>query len=241
MTARRYLLAVVVGLGMAHHVRAQEPAPLDVSSRGELAPRLQPSANQQVANIIAENLRQSDNLHGYTIDITFEGGTADLTGAVADQWQREAALRIVQGVPGVERVRSHLVLTREAEVTQTQASTPAALEQAPTPKKETESAPATSGIVEPLPISQAPTPEAYDLNPPKMPTYAWPTYAPYNNFSRVAYPTKYPYEAWPFIGPVYPFPKVPLSWRKVTLEWKDAHWWFEPHATGHDYWRLRYW
>ena len=31
--------------------------------------------------------------------------------------------------------------------------------------------------------------------------------------------------AWPYIGPFYPYPQVPLGWRKVTLEWDDG-WWF---------------
>jgi hypothetical protein len=82
---------------------------------------------------------------------------------------------------------------------------------------------------------------AADLSPPKMPPYAWPTYAPYNNYSRVAYPTLYPYNAWPFIGPFYPFPKVPLGWRSVKLQWNDGHWWYSKTATGHDWWRVRYW
>ena len=74
-----------------------------------------------------------------------------------------------------------------------------------------------------------------------MPPYSWPTYAPYNNYSRVAYPELYPYQSWPFIGPCYPFPKVPLGWRSVKLEWQDGHWWFSKTATNHDWWRLRYW
>jgi hypothetical protein len=94
---------------------------------------------------------------------------------------------------------------------------------------------------EPTPIFQAPTPAPYDLNPPKMPPYSWPTYAPYNNYSRVAYPEAYPYNAWPFIGPMYPFPKVPLGWRSVKLTWEDGHWWFRQTATGHDWWHIRYW
>jgi hypothetical protein len=74
-----------------------------------------------------------------------------------------------------------------------------------------------------------------------MPPYAWPTYAPHNNYSRVGYPSAYPYHAWPFIGPPYPFPKVPLGWRKVILEWQDGHWWFGKAAMCYDWWRLRYW
>jgi hypothetical protein len=73
-----------------------------------------------------------------------------------------------------------------------------------------------------------------------MPPYAWPTYAPYNNYSRVAYPEAYPMNAWPFIGPIHPFPKVPLGWRSVKLEWDDGYWWFSRTATKHDWWRLRF-
>jgi hypothetical protein len=84
-------------------------------------------------------------------------------------------------------------------------------------------------------------PSPYDLNPPLMPPYAWPTYAPYNNFSRVATPLAYPYQSWPFIGPCYPFPKIPLGWRSVKLEWEDGHWWYSRVATGNNFWRLRFW
>ena len=44
------------------------------------------------------------------------------------------------------------------------------------------------GIGEPVPVFRGPIPGNLGLNPPKMPPYAWPTYAPYNNFSRVATP-----------------------------------------------------
>jgi hypothetical protein len=91
-----------------------------------------------------------------------------------------------------------------------------------------------------MPLFQG-APSPYDLNPPRMPPYAWPTYAPYNNYSRVAYPTLYPYQSWPFIGPVYPYPKIPLGWRKVKLEWQDGKWWYSTNSNSHDWWRLRYW
>ena len=80
-----------------------------------------------------------------------------------------------------------------------------------------------------------------DLNHPPMPPYAWPTYAAYNNYSRVAYPQLYPYQSWPFIGPMYPFPKIPLGWRSIKLEWYDGYWWYGKTPTGHDWWRIRYW
>ena len=63
------------------------------------------------------------------------------------------------------------------------------------------------------------------LEQPNLPGYAWPTYAPYPNYGAVTYPRQYSPSAWPYIGPFYPYPQVPLGWRKVTLEWDDG-WWF---------------
>jgi hypothetical protein len=66
-------------------------------------------------------------------------------------------------------------------------------------------------------------PARYDH--PTMPGYAWPSYAAYPNYAAVTYPKQYSPTAWPYIGPFYPYPQVPLGWRKVTLEWDDG-WWF---------------
>jgi BON domain len=102
-------------------------------------------------------------------------------------------------------------------------------------------APGYGGIQPPIPMNGTPPGFPSATQPPPMPPYAWPTTAPYNNFSRVAYPNLYPYESFPFIGPFYPFPRVPLGWRSVTLSWEDGHWWLGRNATGHDWWRVRYW
>jgi hypothetical protein len=66
-------------------------------------------------------------------------------------------------------------------------------------------------------------PAMYDQ--PYLPNYAWPTYAAYPNYAALTYPKQYSPTAWPYIGPFYPYPQVPLGWRKVTLEWDDG-WWF---------------
>jgi len=66
-------------------------------------------------------------------------------------------------------------------------------------------------------------PAGYDH--PCMPGYAWPSYAAYPNYAAVTYPKQYSPTAWPYIGPFYPYPQVPLGWRKVTMEWDDG-WWF---------------
>jgi hypothetical protein len=57
-----------------------------------------------------------------------------------------------------------------------------------------------------------------------MPGYAWPSYASYPNYAGITYPRQYSPTAWPFIGPFYPYPQVPLGWRKVTLEWHNGWW-----------------
>ncbi|MCL6502441.1 MAG: BON domain-containing protein [Pirellulales bacterium] len=66
-------------------------------------------------------------------------------------------------------------------------------------------------------------PMTYDQ--PHLPNYAWPSYAAYPNYAGVTYPRQYSPTCWPYIGPFYPYPQVPLGWRKVTLEWDDG-WWF---------------
>jgi hypothetical protein len=60
---------------------------------------------------------------------------------------------------------------------------------------------------------------------PNLPAYAWPSYAASPNYGQVNYPKQYSASAWPYIGPFYPYPQVPLGWRKVSLEWTDG-WWF---------------
>ncbi len=60
---------------------------------------------------------------------------------------------------------------------------------------------------------------------PNLPGYAWPGYAASPNYAALTYPKQYSPSAWPYIGPFYPYPQVPLGWRKVSLEWDDG-WWF---------------
>jgi hypothetical protein len=241
VTVRKsYFLAAAAGLWMALPLPGQEPARLEVERGPAVGPSLAASADQNLADIIADHLRQSGQLHNYRIDINVNQGAAQLTGTVVDQPQREEAVRLAQGVPGVERVRDSLTISSPIAQVQGQSSA----EQGPPPRMVAPppGAPPVAGVgAEPVPIYQAPTPGPYDLNPPRMPPYSWPTYAPYNNYSRVATPLAYPYQSWPFIGPCYPFPKVPLGWRSIKLEWEDGHWWYSKVASPHDWWRLRYW
>lgn len=59
---------------------------------------------------------------------------------------------------------------------------------------------------------------------PQLPNYAWPSYAASPNYAALTYPQQYSATAWPYIGPFYPYPQVPLGWRKVSLEWDDGWW-----------------
>jgi osmotically-inducible protein OsmY len=62
---------------------------------------------------------------------------------------------------------------------------------------------------------------------PNLPSYAWPSYAAHPNYAAVTYPKQYSPSAWPYIGPFYPYPQVPLGWRKVALEWDDGLWYLD--------------
>lgn len=87
---------------------------------------------------------------------------------------------------------------------------------------------AHAGQVHGGPIPTAPIPVAYGApryDAPNLPNYAWPGYAAYPNYAALTYPQQYSPTAWPYIGPFYPYPQVPLGWRKVSLEWDDG-WWF---------------
>jgi BON domain len=243
----RLMLAAALGLSFGQAFASEEPAKLAVDKGKPVA--TQPSANQKTADAVVEQLRQATVLRGYKIDVVFQTKTAELTGCVGNMMQHDEALRIARSVPGVEQVRDQLLVL--GGIKQAQAAMPAVPEAVPVPRRGAPDAaapppggPGFPGAAEPVPIFQAgqgPAGPPYSLTPPNMPPYAWPTYAAYNNYSRVAYPQAYPYTSWPFIGPPYPFPKVPLGWRAVKLEWEDGHWWFNKYAHCYDYWRLRYW
>jgi BON domain len=242
----RLSLALTLGLSLlppAYGGTSDSPA--------QVPPRTISMNNQEMADRIATRLRESGQLQRYDVNVRFHEGAAELTGSVADAEQRDRVLRLAQNVTGVQRVIDHLSIA--GAIVPVQAAIPETLPpvQGSNPMPPTAQLPPAGaqppGIVGPgapaaeaTPIFQAPAPAPYQLNPPRMPPYSWPTYAPYNNYSRVGYPLAYPYNSFPFIGPVYPFPKVPLGWRSVRLEWDDGFWWYSKTATRWDWWKLRY-
>jgi hypothetical protein len=240
----RSVLAAALGLWLAQLL------PQQAAGQGSASRSADTSANQQLADRIVTQLRQSPLLQRYHIEVVVEEGTVDLAGQVSDPAQRDEVLRVVRSLAGVTNVRDRLDVQGDSSVERAAAVQPPLQEPgrllgpgAPPAGNGSAGPPAPPGAhQEPYPIFHAPPGlAAAAMNPPPLPPYAWPTFAPYNNYSRVAAPTVYPPQAFPFIGPFYPFPKVPLGWRKVQLEWVDGHWWYGRRASGHDWWRIRPW
>jgi hypothetical protein len=222
-----FSLAAAVGLGLAAgSVNADQPAPTYSSV-----------SNQKMADEVAARIRKSGMSAGAKVSVNAQNGVVELSGEVRNQKQAEQIVGQIFLVPGVVKVQTSLVLSSGTDVRQAQAAEPAPMIIAPSPLQ---GGSVPSGPQEPMPLV-APGQPNYDMTGPRMPPYSWPTYAPYNNASRIAYPQAYPYNAFPFIGPYYPFPKVPLGWRSVKLEWDDGHWYLGRLSTPYDYWRVRFW
>ena len=220
-----FSLAAATGLAIPALAIAQQPAPLPLSASAA-------NPNQQLADSVASRLRGTDLATGANVNIIAQDGVVHLTGTVRDAAQKDRLVAEVKTVVGVAIVRDSLspIATGVVQVGQPPLAAPVP----PTPL-----APVMGPVVEPAPVG-LPGQISPDMQAPPLPPYAWPTYAPYNNASRIAYPQAYPYNAFPFIGPYYPFPKVPLGWRKVTLEWEDGHWYLGRNSAPHDYWRVKF-
>jgi hypothetical protein len=238
-----YRLAAAVGLSLSSLGYAQEPARLPVGPEIPLTAAVQ--ADQHLADAVAERLAQTPNMHGYQVEIVVVNGAVELTGTATDPAQRDEILRITRAVPNVTQVRHRMAVQSDIQPVNGpgQLDPPVPLNGAAPPGAPMLGAPGllpgANGAIDPMPIGGPGF--AATLHPPAMPPYAWPTYAPYNNYSRVAYPEEYPQSAFPFIGPFYPFPKVPLGYRAIKLEWEDGSWWYGRTATKRDWWMVRYW
>jgi len=282
------------------------------------------AGNQEVADEIAKNLRDSGKLSNYKIEVKYQKGTARLTGHVRDQAQMTTALRLALQTTGVERVVNDLAAgsprtaepnpASQAEANLRPQTAPLAADQEqgqmrragatewlkkvvggeelsqeppasaqPTnggrpgyaqrvPSSFTQAPARQVAVTQPVARSQItsrriiprsggrPIPIAYtqatgemgggempgtpmpggpipayvagagggvapaQYDQPNLPNYAWPSYAAYPNYAALTYPRQYSPTAWPYIGPFYPYPQVPLGWRKVTLEWDDGWW-----------------
>jgi osmotically-inducible protein OsmY len=188
--------------------------------------------NQQKAIEIGKTL-QSAGLTGYDIEVMYQNGQALLRGTVATPEQRAAASRVAGSVPGVQAVNNQLHVQGQA-APQGPARPPQYAMTAyqpgqggPPPGAQMAAGPmgpgAPMGMGAPMPAT-GPMPNGPVYDNANVPEYAWPSYSQYPNYAAVTYPSQYSASAWPYIGPFYPYPQVPLNWRKVSLEWDDGYW-----------------
>ncbi|MEE2739515.1 MAG: BON domain-containing protein [Planctomycetota bacterium] len=182
--------------------------------------------NQQVADNIARVLQARGQFNGCQIMIEFTRGTAKLGGTVLQPLQLAQAEQLARTVTGVVHVQNQLQISggTATQVTVSNAIGTAQLHLTNNLAIQNGNAPnhipAASSNYNTSSIAPS-----TNYNIASFPPYAWPSYASHPNYAQVTYPQQYSPRAWPFIGPFYPYPQVPLGWRKVTLEWDDG-WWF---------------
>ncbi len=211
------------------------------------------TSDEAVAKTIANELKESGRLKDYRVGVKYKDGVAWISGTVTSRQQKQIAEMLVNNSAGVEHVVSKLEVEGGSAINQVSASQSrrrptqnnmpvpyARAGQGVRPAGYTQQAnfcPGGNcgpggGTMGPGPMGPggggyAPqaTGQAVSHDNPQMPGYAWPSYAASPNYAALTYPQQYSASAWPYIGPFYPYPQVPLGWRKVTLEWDDG-WWF---------------
>lgn len=250
----------IIVLGLAVLV-ASLAVPLDKTNAA--------TGDENVAQQIANYLKESGRLKGYRVGVKYEDGVAWLRGTVTSSQQKAIAEQIAGNSPNVEHVINKLEIVPANAGAEVPSSYEARQQLAQSPIKQAsqtavrQASPAVARQAQ-APSNNMPVPYAYtgqgqNVRPasyaqqaqycpdgacmggegylpggsggalsydnPQMPGYAWPSYAASPNYAALTYPQQYSASAWPYIGPFYPYPQVPLGWRKVTLEWDDG-WWF---------------
>ncbi len=206
--------------------------------------------DETTATQIARDLQRSGRLQGYKIGVKVRDGKAWLLGEVANAEQSRAATKIARRRAAIRDVVNKLAIGGQPRTGVTKASAdtvPLAAGRSRIGSQDRLAATQHAGPHSLQPDVGAPGYAAGGSTPmgrpipayvpagtgaararfdePYMPGYAWPSYASYPNYAALTYPRQYSPTAWPYIGPFYPYPQVPLGWRKVELEWDDG-WWF---------------
>jgi osmotically-inducible protein OsmY len=216
---------------------------------GGTTPQLLPTmSDNDIAMMISGELKakkKAGKLTNFSLQMTVKEGKVWLRGYVPSRKQRDMALAAAEAVVGagavVNEINIELPIARNIASLLPQALRPQSMESGITNLAQLPVAMAGAMVAAPaqlvgaaqgggqvVPAQMASSPSGiararYDQ--PQMPNYAWPTYAAHPNYGAVTYPKQYSPSAWPYIGPFYPYPQVPLGWRRVTLEWDDG-WWF---------------
>jgi hypothetical protein len=210
------------------------------------------TGDENAAQNIAKVLKESGQLKDYRVGVKYEDGVAWLLGTVTSPQQKVIAERLARQTAGVQHVVSKLevegapagdsqlqVASRELPAKQPRMKR-ARNNNMPVPYARSNGQPvqpanfsqaqyAPAGGPGMAPAAMGPNPAmasgaAVSYDNPQLPGYAWPSYAASPNYAALTYPKQYSASAWPYIGPFYPYPQVPLGWRKVTLEWDDGWW-----------------
>lgn len=200
--------------------------------------------DEQVTDAIISQLSQEKNagtLRGFQLDVRTVKGETWVGGRVASQSQKDLVIDIIRRTQGVQKVIDDVVVQDNGvRSVSNEAPVPVGsmpvVGQAGAPRPFARSmlaSQAVEGAVDGAPVPmQGGGGVPYGVGVPRydqpyMPSYAWPSYAAYPNYAAVTYPKQYSPSAWPYIGPFYPYPQVPLGWRKVTLEWDDGLWYLD--------------
>jgi len=187
------------------------------------------------------NAQSAGKLRNFELDVSTINGEVWTRGYVATPEQKQLVLGTIQRTPGVRKVIDDVTVTGSVRRASNEVAGPSSMPvvgsgapRAFAPSALTNGSmggpgPGMSGPAAPMPMQGGPgygggTPR-YDQ--PNMPNYAWPSYAAHPNYAAVTYPKQYSASAWPYIGPFYPYPQVPLGWRKVALEWDDGLWYLD--------------
>ena len=243
---RRGPIQQVAGEAPASYGPAPAPGPAPASYAAAAQPA---GSNQEMAQGIADALARC-GLSDYDIEIRYKQGTCSLVGAVEAREQAIAADRAARSVPGVQQVINRLTVNGQLAIPQAPRGpiAPTAGMQGPGgpggypqgypggPGPQGMMQAQAQGMAPPQPMmgpggnpamgpgSVQPVGHHMIYNQPNVPSYAWPSYAQYDNYAQVNYPSQYDASAWPYMGPFYPYPQVPLNWRQATLEWDDGYW-----------------
>jgi len=194
--------------------------------------------------------QKNGHLRNFELDISTVGGEVWARGVVATPEQKQLVLKTASMTPGVRKVIDDVTVNGRVRPASSEVATPSSMPvngsgvpRAFAPSNLTTNIQIPASNCYPGPTqngpgygSGAPVPMqggagygggAPRYDQPNLPGYAWPTYAAYPNSAAVTYPKQYSASAWPYIGPFYPYPQVPLGWRKVALEWDDGLWYLD--------------
>ncbi|MCA9140932.1 MAG: BON domain-containing protein [Planctomycetales bacterium] len=231
------------------------PGEIQTTGAVELASPAGLSDQQVVAGVVKAlgTAQQEGRLKGFGVDVQCQNGIVSLKGRAGSDSQRNQIVSIAESVPGVQGVDQSInVIGQPAPSLAQSGGIPAQLastRMAPVSVDQVPAMAVPQPMNGPMPVAQVAAPMmgapimgapmqgtpvamnygggmgAPHYDAPNLPNYAWPGYASHPNYAALTYPQQYSPSAWPYIGPFYPYPQVPLGWRKVSLEWDDG-WWF---------------